>query len=103
MARKRMVTRTIKTAEVEALCMDIVKAEPCKVSVTVSATFKDTADLLKQVSKVVDKENEIKAVSILSVNIKETLYGMDEQKFIEGAEIIPNRGEDSEVEEANLI
>lgn len=101
MARKRMVTRTIKTAEVEALCMDIVKAEPCKVSVTVSATFKDTADLLKQVSKVVDKENEIKAVSILSVNIKETLYGMDEQKFIEGAEILPNRGEDSEVEEAN--
>lgn len=101
MARKRMVTRTIKTAEVEALCMDIVKAEPCKVSVTVSATFKDTADLLKQVSKVVDKENEIKAVSILSVSIKETLYGMDEQKFIEGAEILPNRGEDSEVEEAN--
>lgn len=101
MARKRMVTRTIKTAEVEALCMDIVKAEPCKVSVTVSATFKDTADLMKQVSKVVDKENELKAVSILSVNIKETLYGMDEQKFIEGAEILPNRGEDSEVEEAN--
>lgn len=101
MARKRMVTRTIKTAEVEALCMDIVKAEPCKVSVTVSATFKDTADLMKQVSKVVDKENEIKAVSILSVSIKETLYGMDEQKFIEGAEILPNRGEDSEVEEAN--
>lgn len=101
MARKRMVTRTIKTAEVEALCMDIVKSEPCKVSVTVSATFKDTTDLLKQVSKVVDKENEIKAVSILSVSIKETLYGMDEQKFIEGAEILPNRGEDSEVEEAN--
>lgn len=103
MARKRMVTRTIKTAEVEALCMDIVKAEPCKVSVTVSATYKDTSDLMKQVSKVVDKENELKAVAILSVNIKETLYGMDEQKFIEGAEILPNRGEYSEVEEANLI
>lgn len=101
MARKRMVTRTIKTAEVEALCMDIVNAEPCKVSVTVSATYKDTADLLKQVSKVVDKENELKAVAILSVNIKETLYGMDEQKFIEGAEILPNRGEDSDTEEAN--
>ena len=81
--------------------MDIVKAEPCKVSVTVSATFKDTADLLKQVSKVVDKENELKAVSILSVHINETLYGMDEQKFIEGAEILPNRGEDSDTEEAN--
>lgn len=101
MARKRMVTRTIKTAEVEVLCMDIVKAEPCKVSVTVSATFKDTADLLKQVSKVVDKENEIKAVSILSVFYHETLYGMDEQKFIEGAEILPNRGEDSDNEETN--
>ena len=101
MARKRMVTRTIKTAEVEALCMDIVKAEPCKVSVTVSATYKDTADLLKQVSKVVDKENELKAVAILSVHIKETLYGMDEQKFIEGAEILPNRGEDSDNEETN--
>lgn len=101
MARKRMVTRTIKTAEVEALCMDIVKAEPCKVSVTVSATFKDTAEMLKQVAKVVDKENEIKAVSILSVSIKETLYGMDEQKFIEGAEILPYRLKDSDIEEAN--
>ena len=101
MPRKRMVTRTIKTAEVEALCMDIVKAEPCKISVTVSAPYKDTADLLKQVSKVVDKENELKAVAILSVNIKETLYGMDEQKFIGGAEILPNRGEDSDTEEAN--
>lgn len=100
MARKRMVTRTIKTAEVEALCMDITKAEPCKVSVTVSATYKDTADLLKQVSKVVDKENELKAVAILSVDIKETLYGMDEQKFIEGAEILPNRGEEPDNKEA---
>lgn len=96
MARKRMVTRTIKTAEVDVLCMDIVKAEPCKVSVTVSATYKDNADLLKQVSKVVDKDNELKAVSILNVNVKETLYGMDEQKFIEGAEILPNRGEDAD-------
>lgn len=96
MARKRMVTRTIKTAEVDVLCMDIVKAEPCKVSVTVSATYKDNADLLKQVSKVVDKDNELKAVSILNVTVKETLYGMDEQKFIEGAEILPNRGEDAD-------
>lgn len=91
MARKRMVTRTIKTAQVEALCMDIVKAEPCKISVTVPATYKTPAELLKMVSKVVDKENEIKAVSIVSVEVQETLYGMDEQKFIEGAEVIPPR------------
>ena len=91
MARKRMVTRTIKTAEVEVLCMDIVKAEPCKATVTVPATYKDNADLLKQVAKVIDKDNELKAVSIVKATVTETLYGMDEQKFIEGAEILPPR------------
>ena len=91
MARKRMVTRTIKTAEVEVLCMNIVAAEPCKVNVTVPATYKDNADLLKQVAKIVDKDNELKAVSIVKATVTETLYGMDEQKFIEGAEILPPR------------
>ena len=103
MARKRMVTRTIKAAKVEALCMDIQNATPCTKSVTIPATYKSPAELLKMVGKAVDIDGVIKAVSIISTNIEETLYGMDEQKFIEMAEILPPRGandsdEDDEID-----
>ena len=45
---------------------------------------------MKQVESVINTD-EVKAVHVVRIEIEETLYGMDEQKFIENAEILPPR------------
>lgn len=90
MARERMVTRTVLTTEVTALCINIETAEPFNKEVTLSGTFKDKKALEKAAKKVIETET-VKCVSIVDFNEKETLYGMTEQRFIELAKILPPR------------
>lgn len=90
MARKRQVTRTIKTTEVNVLCLNIASAEPFNQSITLSGTYKDNKSLMKAVSARIDNE-EIKAVHVVDSVEKETLYGMDENDFIEHATELPPR------------
>lgn len=90
MARKRQVTRTIKTTEVEVLCLNISSAEPFNQSITLSGTYKDNKSLMKAVSNRVDND-EIKAVHVVDSKEKETLYGMDENDFIAQATELPPR------------
>ena len=87
MARKRMVTRTIKTTNAVVLRVNLETQETVKEMVTVSGVFKDNKNLLKQISKK-DPEN-IKTVSVLSTEITDKLYGMTEEKFVEMAEELP--------------
>lgn len=84
MARKPMVTRTITTTQVTALCMDIHKCEPCNITVVLPRTFKDEEKLLKAVRAQVDND-DVKVVHIVDKQEVETLYGMTEQDFIKGA------------------
>ena len=84
MARKPMVTRTITTTQVTALCMDIHKCEPCNITVVLPRTFKDEQKLLKAVREQVDND-DIKVVHIVDKKEVETLYGMTEQTFIKHA------------------
>lgn len=91
MARKRMVTRTVTGTRVNVLCLDTVKCEPFNKEVIITGTGLDDKKLLKEVKKVVDTD-EITAVKIVDTESVETLYGMDEQKFIELAEVLPPRG-----------
>lgn len=92
MARKRMVTRTIKTTEVDVLCLNIESAEPFNQTIILTGTYKDNKTLMKAVSKRIDND-EVKAVHVVRTEEKETLYGMDENDFIEQATVLPARNQ----------
>ena len=92
MARKRMVTRTIKTTVVDVLCLNIESAEPFNQTIILTGTYKDNKALMKAVSKRIDND-EVKAVHVVDKEEKETLYGMDENDFIEQATVLPPRNQ----------
>lgn len=98
MARVPMVTRTITTTKANVLCLDIQKGEPFNKVVILPRTYKDDKALLKQVSKVIDNEEQ-KAVHVVDKEEVETLYGMTEQQFIELAQVLPPRDSKAETEE----
>lgn len=95
MARKPMVTRTIKTTEVTVLCLNIETAEPFNKTVTVPRTHKDDKKLLDIVKGMVETDTE-KVVHIVDKQVSNVLYGMTEEKFISEAEILPDRETKSE-------
>lgn len=87
---KNMVTRTILTTEVSVLCLDLIKSEPFNKEVTLPRTYKDEKAMMRKVSALIDND-ECKAVHIVRSEVKETLYGMDEDAFIAAAQILPPR------------
>ena len=87
MARKPMVTRTITTTKVNVLCLDITTSEPFNKEVILPRTYKDDKSLMKKVQEVVGTD-EVKAVHVVDKDEVVTLYGMDEQAFIEKATIL---------------
>ena len=92
---KRMVTRTIKTTTLTLLCVDIDTQESC--NRTVNITGEHTTDE-KGVLKLVSARlpDNIKAVSVVSAECKESLYGMDENDFIRLSDPLPSRGANTE-------
>lgn len=102
MARKRMVTRTILTTKVNALCMDTVTCEACNKDVVLPRTFKDNDKVLKATKAVLDTPS-FKVVDIVDVSTVETLYGMDEQKFINESVILdPETRKELELDDEEL-
>ena len=90
MARKRMVTRTILTTKATVLCMDTESLTSEYKDVILPRTYKDDEKLFKAVKNAVDTDT-YKAVKIEENSSVETLYGMDEQDFIDNAKILdPN-------------
>lgn len=90
MARSRKVTRTISSTKVIVMCVDTQTAVVDNHEVTIAGVYSDEKKLMKAVTKEVETET-LKPVSIVSTEVIETLYGMDEQKFIEMAEVLPPR------------
>lgn len=95
MARSvNMVTRTIKSTKVTALCLDTQTAEPSNATFTVGGTFpgdpKGNDKLLKKLKNNYETET-FKVVSIVDKQVEENLYGMTEEDFIKGAQILPAR------------
>lgn len=90
MARARKVTRTISSTKVIVMCVDTQTAVVDNHDVTIAGVYSDEKKLMKAVTKEVETET-LKPVSIVSKEVVETLYGMDEQKFIEMAEVLPPR------------
>lgn len=87
MARKRMVTRTIKFTTVKATVYDIASNEIKTVEYKLSGELSSDVAL-----KVITKEHaEVRPLKVTEVAVQEELYGMSEEKFIELADIIPTR------------
>lgn len=98
MARVPMVTRTISSTTAKVLVVNITTKQTSEKEVTVPRT-PDEKHLMKAVEAAINNEEE-KAVTILSSEVVETLYGMEETEFIKVAAVLPPRGtqEDSEKE-----
>ena len=87
MARKPMVTRTIKTTKVNVLCLNIETSEPFNKVVTLPRTYENEKKLFKATQNAIDNETQ-KAVHIVDQEEVETLYGMTEQDFIDNAHVL---------------
>ena len=83
MARAPKVTRTITTTKATIMCLNIESQSTLEIDVLLPRTFKNNE------AKV--ETDTIKAVHVVKVEILETLYGMDESKFIDNAEVMPPR------------
>lgn len=90
MARVPQVTRTIPTTIVTIFCVNTEDRTTFEQSFTLPRTYKDETKLMKAVESALAGE-PIKAVSIVSSEVKETLYGMTEQEFIRHATVLPPR------------
>ena len=98
MARARKVTRTISSTKVVVMCVNTETAVVENYEVTVAGVYTDDKKLMKAVTKVVETET-LKPVTVVSTEVIETLYGMDEQKFIELAEVLPPRDKKEDTDE----
>lgn len=85
--RKQMVTRTIISTKVMALCVDPQRGDTFEREFVLTGKITDKDKVLKRVSKIYNTEN----CTIVAIrNLKEVneLYGMDEADFIAGAKIL---------------
>ena len=85
--RKPMVTRTFQTTKATVMCLDINAGESVTKVLTLPRTYKDDKKLLKAFEGAITEENS-KAVHVVDTEVIETLYGMEEQKFIENAVVL---------------
>lgn len=90
MARTPMVTRTIQTTKVNAICLNIVEQKPFEKEYILSGVYKDNKHLMKALENVANDDAH-KVVHVKSTEIVETLYGMTEQEFISYAKVLPPR------------
>ena len=96
MARKVMVTRTIKSTLVHVLCLDISTAEPCNEDFTLPGTMVDSEGKLKEKAalKIIAEmcsNSPVKPVVVLHYEVVEKLYGMDEDTFIANSVVLSPR------------
>ena len=90
MPRKAIVTRTIKTTLVTALCLNLETEESYEQMFLLAGHFRNQA----QLQRVLEKEynsDKFKVVYVKSSEESKGLYAMDEQKFLVYGYPIPRR------------
>ena len=85
--RKPMVTRTIISTTVTALCVNPQTAETFEQEFTLTGKIADKGKALKISSKLYNTD-ACTLVAIRSLKEVNELYGMDEADFIKGAKIL---------------
>ena len=103
MARKVMVTRTIKSTVVYVLCLDICTAEPCNKDFTLPGNMVDSEGKLKEKAamKIIAEmcsNSPVKPVAVTDYEVIEKLYGMDEATFIANSVVLPLRSTTQDAE-----
>lgn len=96
MARKRMVTRTIKFTKAKASVYNIEKDEIQTLEYKLSGEL-SADDALKAITK---DHKEVRPLKVTEVEVQEDLYGMTEEKFLELAAILPPRVKSENVEDS---
>nr|DAO57184.1 MAG TPA: Histone-like Protein p6 [Bacteriophage sp.] len=87
MARKRMITRTITSTTATVTVYNIATDEIQTIEYKLSGEF-SADDALKAIT---EEHAEVRPLKVTSVDVQEELYGMEESKFLELAEILPSR------------
>lgn len=87
MARKRMVTRTITSTKVTATVYNIEHDEIQTLEYKLSGEL-SADDALKAITK---EHQEVRPLKVMAVEVQQELYGMEEAKFLELADILPAR------------
>ena len=85
--RKPMVTRTIISTRVMALCVNPQTAETFEQEFVLIGKITDKDNVLKRVSKIYNTES-CTIVAIRDIKEDYALYGMNEADFIAGAKIL---------------
>lgn len=85
--RKSMVTRTIISTQVTALCVNPQTAETFEQEFTLTGKNDDKDKVLKRVSKLYNTD-DCTIVAIRELKEVNELYGMDEAVFIREAKIL---------------
>ena len=85
--RKPMVTRTIISSSVTALCVNPQSAETFEQEFTLTGKIADKDKVLKRVSKLYNTD-VCTIVAIREFKEVNELYGMDDADFIAGAKIL---------------
>lgn len=99
--RKPMITRTIISTQVRALCVNPQTAETFEQVFTLTGKIADKDKVLKRVSKWYNTE-DCTIVAIRELKKVNELYGMDEADFIKGAKILdPATRKESKTEQAD--
>ena len=89
MARERMVTRTVSEYVVTAMTVNVNTKEVVNAEYSISATIPE-----EKVLTFIQKHfttTDIKIVAVLTLSVRETLYGMPEVDFIKYAKVLPPR------------
>lgn len=86
---KRMITRTIELNTYTVRTLNVETAEVLDVNYTIGTRYSDAkilAELREQ-----HETDSFKLVAIVNHTVETRLYGMDEQTFIQLAEVLPPR------------
>ena len=85
MARKPVVSRTIKSTKAVIMGVDTESKKVIEQEVILLGTFKDAEKVLKEATKL-NENTHFKPVSVVSYAPQDKFYKMDLTKFIELAE-----------------
>ena len=99
--RKSMVTRTIISTSITALCVNPQTAETFEHEFTLIGKIADKDKVLKRLSKLYNTD-DCTIVAIRNLKEVNELYGMNEADFIVGAKILdPATRKEIETEQAD--
>lgn len=90
MARKPMITRTMKTTNVVVLCVNVEDRSTFEQTITLPGVYKDEKKLTKKV-EFVFADSPVKPIQVISTEVTSKLLGMSEETFIQYAEEMDNR------------